>query len=152
MMAQSVFDGDRVSQGRVLGMELAAEAAGQPCTNCTRRRSMLKPDHKNRIIEDIKASANGGSALVSVFFDRTVSIGGFEANARQIVETATDDAGRSASDVRIGMAHEIARSLTVEAPPEVFAELADAKAVTSLVLTRNSDVWPKPVSDSGTGQ
>lgn len=114
------------------------------------------PDNKSvssrwemeNVIETLRQQSNVDQPpTAQVFLDESVEVDtkSFPDLAQQILDTASAKLGKSVGIKKIGKLHLLAKSFSVTADPDVFAEISKSPSVKSILPSEISDIYPKPV-------
>ena len=100
---------------------------------------------KRNVIRQLREMSPGGGAVrAQVFLDDKVGIG----DLRQVIDGIVKDATFQVGDTRpvtVGKIHNLAKSFSITASPDVCERIAAMPAVKSILPSEISDIYPKPV-------
>lgn len=99
---------------------------------------------KSAVLKELCEQA-GPSGTVKAQIFLTEDVAGDLANAvEHLVETAQRKAGER-TVATIGKVHQLAKSFSIEATPNVLAAIADDPVVKAILPSEIADIYPKPV-------
>ncbi|WP_337660285.1 hypothetical protein [Anderseniella sp. Alg231-50] len=102
---------------------------------------------KETVVEEMRRQAlPDRPPTAQVFLEASVEVdsNSMEEFARKMVEDAAAKSHTQAAESHIGKLHPLAKSFSVTADPEVFAEIAKSPSVKSILPSEIHDIYPKP--------
>ncbi len=110
---------------------------------------MTSPEwSKEAVIRQLRRkAADGRSVRAQVFLKDDVSSGQLRDVVEQNVEDAKSQVGQSGTSATVGKIHNLAKSFSIDATPDVVEAIAAMPSVKSILPSEISDIYPRPVKD-----
>ncbi|MDA4845256.1 hypothetical protein [Hoeflea poritis] len=102
---------------------------------------------KAAVVESLRKQARPNRPpTAQIFLEENIDLGSssLEGFIRHFVEHASIKSKGTSVGPEIGKLHHMARSFSVTADPEFFAEIAKSPLVKSILPTKVDDIFPKP--------
>jgi len=97
------------------------------------------------VMETLRKQVKNGTAVVQVFLDAPQTKQDLKLEAERHVEEATRRTNQPSASASIGNVHQLARSFSVTASPDVIEQIARAPGVRAILPSEVSDILIRPV-------
>ena len=99
---------------------------------------------KRQVVQRLREGGSDQPVSVQVFLSDDVPDGDVSSAVKKIVSDVESSARKGGLPLKVGKVHQLAKSFSIEADPDIIAAIADQPGVKSILPSKVDDIYPKP--------